>query len=188
MYKNKEKRRQHKRLWYRKPYGFLSSKYDHQYFRSKKNNWGEPVYKKQEFLDRWINNPMFIELFNNWKKNNYLKKLSPSFDRINNNKGYSFDNIQLVTWEKNEKNYINDKKYFSATGVIQYDLKNNEINRFNSMVEAGRKLNISWKAIQKCCHGGRKSTHGFKFTFSEKKKYKDKRIYFLTTERKKIYD
>lgn len=188
----KQAKNNRKWLYYRTPRGFLLAKYNSQVLASQKTRnkpWQSPNYSKEEFVKKWIDNPKFIELFNQWKNNNYKTLLSPSFDRINNSLGYTFNNIQLVTWGQNIKNYIKDVKYFSATGVIMYDKNNNEINRFNSMIEAEKKTGIRWKSIQRCCHGGRKSTHGFKFAFNvEKTKYKNKDIYLVTPQSKKMYN
>jgi len=45
--------------------------------------------------------PNFEELYNNWVKHGYDKWYKPSVDRLNDDKGYSFSNIQLVTWKEN---------------------------------------------------------------------------------------
>lgn len=69
---------------------------------------GLKMFSKKEFLN-WCYNKNNIEIFKNihkrWKKNNFSRRLSPSIDRINNNKGYTIDNIQWITQCENCKKY-----------------------------------------------------------------------------------
>ena len=52
--------------------------------------------------------------------------------------------------------------------VIQYDLNMNKLNEFDSVMEAGRILNICYGTIGSCCNHGRSSTAGgFKFEFAD---------------------
>lgn len=44
-------------------------------------------------------------VYNNWKKNGYIRKLSPSLDRIDNCKGYSIENIQFLSMIENVNKY-----------------------------------------------------------------------------------
>ena len=48
----------------------------------------------------------FVKLHNNWKINNYCRKLCPSIDRINNNKGYMVNNLQWITQQQNSSKSI----------------------------------------------------------------------------------
>ena len=65
-----------------------------------------PSYSLKEFREWLFNQKNFKILFNKWIKSNYKKDQRPSVDRLDNYKGYSFNNIQLITWkENNEKNY-----------------------------------------------------------------------------------
>jgi hypothetical protein len=53
----------------------------------------------------------FKVLYKNWVKSGYEKNFRPSVDRLDSTKGYSFDNIRLVTWkENNNANHINNVK------------------------------------------------------------------------------
>lgn len=47
--------------------------------------------------------------------------------------------------------------------IIQTDLDDNEIQRFNSLKEAAQKTGISCPSISRCINGIRKKTRGFKF-------------------------
>jgi len=67
-----------------------------------------PSYTKEE-LKNWIFNQLnFSNLFLLWEESNYSSDLRPSCDRLNNNLGYTFTNIELVTWAENKKRANND--------------------------------------------------------------------------------
>jgi hypothetical protein len=56
---------------------------------------------KEEFFEITNNNEVLKELYENWKANKYILKLSPSVDRINPNLGYEPTNIQFLTHSEN---------------------------------------------------------------------------------------
>ena len=58
-------------------------------------------FTKQEFYEFSLNNDKFNKLFAEWELSEYNRKLTPSVDRINSTKGYSFDNIEWVTHSEN---------------------------------------------------------------------------------------
>lgn len=68
----------------------------------------------QEFLSKeeWIswcyekdNYKKFIEIYNNWVKNDFEEKLSPSIDRIDNKKSYVLGNLQWLSKSENCSKY-----------------------------------------------------------------------------------
>ena len=44
---------------------------------------------------------MFLRLYEKWKNGKYARKLCPSIDRINNDKGYILGNLQWITQQQN---------------------------------------------------------------------------------------
>ena len=62
-----------------------------------------PLYTFEELYSYCINSILFNKLYENWKHSNYESGLKPSFDRINYDNPYGFDNIRLMTWEENAK-------------------------------------------------------------------------------------
>ena len=68
------------------------------------------LYENLELLDKdlfyeWSkNNIDFLTLFKNWENNKYVRKLTPSIDRIDSKKGYVFNNIRWVIFSDNCKN------------------------------------------------------------------------------------
>lgn len=67
------------------------------------------LYADKELLDResfylWAKgSPEFYELFGNYKQNGYERKLAPSVDRMDSEKGYSLDNMEWVTMSENSR-------------------------------------------------------------------------------------
>lgn len=81
--------------------GIITAIYSAQKTTSKKRGHSKPTYSKIE-LTEWItSNPNFYKLYNKWVNSNYNKMLKPSIDRLDNSKGYSFDNIRLTDWKTN---------------------------------------------------------------------------------------
>ena len=65
------------------------------------------LYSNKEILDKvefynWaLNNPAFHDLFETYEKSEYDRKLSPSVDRVDSNKGYTIDNMEFITTSEN---------------------------------------------------------------------------------------
>ena len=96
---SKKYRLEHKgdiKFWFTKTYGRLK--------RDNKNKFNLlPPFSKDEFKE-WINSNYKCKLekmLNDYKESNYKKDLCPSIDRIDDYKSYTFDNMQLITWEEN---------------------------------------------------------------------------------------
>lgn len=62
------------------------------------------IISKKEFYKFSIEDKNFIELYAAWKDNNFDRKLSPSVNRINPEKGYTIDNIEWTTHSYNSAN------------------------------------------------------------------------------------
>ena len=95
---------------HRKKPGVISAIYSGQKRSSKHRKHPIPTYTKLE-LEQWISNQQdkFDELYDAWVLSGYEKGMKPSIDRLNDYKGYSLDNIQLMKWDDNRKKYNSDK-------------------------------------------------------------------------------
>lgn len=138
------------------PKGVLNTIYRNQLLKQKRH--GIKVnYTYEEFKNKYINDKKYLELYNSWLKSGCLTNLKPSFDRIDNNKDYSFDNLQIITWKEN-----NDKgRKEHSLKVKQYDLNENYIKTYNSIIEASKELGIYKSNISKVCKGKMKTTGGY---------------------------
>jgi hypothetical protein len=72
--------------------------------KARKNYMGLYILPKQEFYDWILNNQTFHELFSVWEVSGYERKLTPSVDRIDPERGYSLDNMRIVTFSENCRN------------------------------------------------------------------------------------
>lgn len=141
--------------------------YCNQKYRTKNKKLPRISYNKKE-LSKWLlSQDKFHILYDNWKYNGFDKNLVPSLDRIDVYKGYSFENIRLVTWEENNKNgnigRKNGRNGKQNKPVLQFDLNNNFINQYHSINEAIRKTGI--KTIGCACRGKYKTAGKFKWRF-----------------------
>lgn len=149
--------------------GFVSKMYGNQRESSKCRRHKMPEYKLEEFRGWLFAQEKFHILYDKWVQNNFDVKLAPSVDRLDDYKGYMFDNIQLMTWEENQRKYFNDKKNGinnkTNRAVIQLDKNNNEIKRFHSIREAGRITRVAFCNISECCRSNRKTAGNFKWIY-----------------------
>ena len=136
-----------------------------------------PEYSKEELVEYLEDNDVFNILYENYKANNFDRNLLPGFDRIDDNLGYSFDNIRITTLRENiDKEYRKGREGTSVrknyTPVEQYDLDDNFIESFVSQNEASRRTGISLMSINKCVNGKAKSVCGYVFKFESSKRIK----------------
>lgn len=58
---------------------------------------------RSEFYSWSENNKAFLNLFNEWEKSNYDRKITPSVDRIDSSLGYAIPNMEWVTHSENSR-------------------------------------------------------------------------------------
>lgn len=68
---------------------------------------GDMPYTKDELIS-WCKSNGFDDLYSKWTDSGNDTKLKPSVDRIDDFKGYSFDNIRLGTWQENREHQASD--------------------------------------------------------------------------------
>ena len=164
------------KLYNRTKIGVSRRLYNHQLERCKTRNHKKPTYTKYEH-DEWLfNQELFHVLYDNWVESGYEKNLKPSVDRLDDYKSYSFDNIQLTTWEENNKKAREHTKagiLEKATCTIyQYNKSNgNFISKFPSIVIGAKETNSNPKAIIECLRGKSKTSNGFLWSRTYKDNY-----------------
>jgi len=145
-----------KRYFYRTEKGVLSSIYNSQKNSSIKRNHHQPMYTREQLFSWATSQKIFNELYNQWVASGFETSKRPSVDRLDESKGYSFDNIQLMTWGEN-----------SYKDKVRQMIKVNQvkdgkiINTFNSIRGAGRETGICQSDIVKCCKGKQSMAGGF---------------------------
>jgi len=154
-------------LYYRTKIGLIAHMYKNQKYRSKQRNHNPPEYSRKELERYLLLNKNFHTLYENWKNSGYCKEKSPSLDRKNDYIGYTFDNMDLVTWIENEnkshedvRNGINNKKNKT---VLQFNINGELIKEFHSVQEAQRQTGL-WH-VSDCCNGNMDSYGGFTWRY-----------------------
>lgn len=66
------------------------------------------------------------------------------------------------------RNYQLSNASSKYVSVLQYDLDNNLLNRFNSITEASKSINKDASHIVSCCKGNRKTAYGFIWRYEGK--------------------
>lgn len=140
--------------WYRTKIGVIRTIYYSQKNSSRKKNFCKIGYTYDQFYNWCFSQQLFHEQYEKWIKSNYNRWEKISVDRIDDYKGYTFDNIQLMSWKQNNDKAVlyritgkNNKKNKS---VLQYDLNGTFINEYFSMAEASRITGVDSKLINRC--------------------------------------
>jgi hypothetical protein len=110
--------------------GVIRVIYKTQKVNSKRRKHNPPTYTKDE-LKIWLYKNNFLKLYNEWVYSGFDKNKKPSIDRIDDFKGYSFDNILLTTWGKNKEKQAKD--FLNGTGTS--GLRCKPILKFNKNMQ-----------------------------------------------------
>lgn len=69
--------------------------------RNRNIYFGLPILPKNKFYSWALADAQFIRLFAAWEVSRFDRRLSPSIDRINPDRGYESDNIRWLTHSEN---------------------------------------------------------------------------------------
>lgn len=158
---------------YRTPEGKLRYIYKHQIKSSAYRNHSAPEYTEKEFVSKFIKDKKYLSLYTDWVASEYDTFLGPSLDRKDDTKGYSFDNIQLMTWlENNQKEHKAHKEGTSLNidlkPVWQYSIEGEFIGYYISQNEAARNVEgVTQQTISKCCIGEIQRAGRYRWFFEE---------------------
>jgi len=152
--------------------GLVANIYSSQLGSSRSRGHSVPKYTLGE-LRIWIFSKIeFGPLYQKWVESDYNKNLSPSIDRKDDKKGYSFDNIQLMTWGENKAKAEADMRsgkikhgHRPQKTVIQYKLDGEELNKFVSAQDAKRQTGVSCGNLASCCRGERETAGGYRWRY-----------------------
>jgi len=151
-----------KKKYSRTKTGKIKSIYDDQRNHSKARKHPMPNYTKRELINWCLKQPLYHTLHTKWKASKFLKSACPSCDRIDDGKPYTLNNLQLMTWqENNKKSHANKCKE-----VFQYDKNTNGvINKHSSIAMAGKTIGIAYQGILACCKGTQITAGGYKWGY-----------------------
>lgn len=162
---------------------FVSNMYKNQVRRSVERNHELPKYTREELYEWCHNSELFNKMYELYEMSGYKRWYAPSLDRVDNNRGYSFSNIQLVLWIENhyngqryckvkEKGAIYDKRVIAkvsgkGTGVVRVDMEGNE-KIYGKVQEGADDVNGDKSNIIACCRGRQKTAYGYYWEYSKK--------------------
>jgi hypothetical protein len=99
--------------------------------------------------------------------------MSPSFDRLDNSKPYTFDNLELVTWGENKrrghedvKNGTLKRRGFNLTPIIGTNIKTGEVVEYISQ-NAAKRDGFNNGHINSCLKGRIKTTSGYRWEYKQ---------------------
>lgn len=137
--------------------GKIAKIYNHQKQTSISRGHKLPNYKLEELREWALSQNTFHKLYEDWVISGYDRWSSPSFDRIDDYKPYTLDNLQITTALYNlekahsdEMNGVNTKRCVSVC-VCKYD--GTPLIKFHSIRDASRKTGISHFDISKASSG-----------------------------------
>ena len=169
----KDCRKSHKRT----KTGLITKIYSAQRSTSKRRGYPKPCYTNLELREWLMAQPLYHELYKKWVESGYDTNLVPSVDRKNDCQGYSFENIQLMTWEENNKKSYKTAFMKKINGsysriskrpkvpVVQKSKDNKVVNYYKSITEAAKAVGVHHGNISKCCRGKTKSSGGFNWEY-----------------------
>jgi len=147
------------------PKGLLTNIYSKMKERSRKRGGGFPDYSLNEFHEMFMDDQLFLKIFKHWELGGYQYYDIPSIDRKDSYRGYTRDNIQIMTWRENRIKGDRENAIRFTTPVIMQDLKGNKIKEFESTKEAAIYTGIPQGSITSCCQGRQRKTHGYRFIY-----------------------
>ena len=137
--------------------GLVAKIYDGQKTRSKNRGHRMPEYTK-EALQEWLySQTLFHTLYEEWVYSGFTKDLIPSVDRKIDAVHYCFNNIELMTWEENNKNGAKSRQII----INKYSKDGDYICEYLSLTNASADTKVNIGHISSVCKGNRKSAGGF---------------------------
>jgi len=146
--------------------GVVRKIYSKQRESSRKRGHSMPSYSLNELRAWCLSKPDFIKLHSLWVESNFERELAPSVDRVNDDIGYSFYNIQVMSWRDNmvkghNSPHVNRDEL--CLSVEQLSKDGAVINEFRSIYAAGKATGIYKENIASCCLGKLKTAGKFKW-------------------------
>ena len=125
-----------------------SRMYRNQVEHSRYRGHPRPLYTLEEFKQWVLQHPNYDKLYEQYKSSGYDKELVPSVDRLDSSRGYSFDNIQLITFKENRLLRAQEAIQEQSVPVLIAAASSGKIiGEFTSGVEACKVLGISNKQV-----------------------------------------
>ena len=166
--------------WNRSKSGVITRLWHKHNHRSKQRKMPPPDYDRNWLESFIMNHPDFERIYSGYVESGYDVMMSPSIDRINDDGGYTKENIRLVTFKENmehawqagrNKEHENSGWSKGACGdhrpVIQFTMSGAYLREFISVSEACRETKSHDSKVSHACSGKRKSHNGFQWMYRE---------------------
>lgn len=145
--------------------------------RQRANKRGFELIDRNEFIRFALESREYAELYRNWVAAGYPMRLCPTVDRIDNDRGYSRDNIQFLTQSANSKKYhvTADRSYMNKP-VVMIDLTTQEGRHFENRRAAATYIGAHYSSVDMAANLGRPVKNRWMFfDYAEIKKDLDSR-------------
>lgn len=117
------------------------------------------------------NNYPEIDHIDTNRENNNISNLRWCTHSMNMNNPITKEKIRNIPRIKGKENPLFEGKSPDAKAVIQYDMKNNIVAKYNSVHQAARKNDFSYSCIARVCRGERKTYKKFKWSYETESNY-----------------
>lgn len=148
----------------RTPKGVLCVIHRGQRCSSTRRGHAPVAYTLEQLRDRFLNDPLFVSIYDRWVSLGYPSSEKPSLDRIDPAKPYTLDNLQVMTWRENAAK--GKKEIAWCKPLIQMDMDGNELARFDSILEAVAKVGVDRTTLWHVCAGHFKQAAGFRWRYA----------------------
>jgi hypothetical protein len=153
--------------------GLITKIYGSQKQSSNKRYHPLPIYSRSDLLVFAQKSIVFYMLFDSWKANGYSTESVPSFDRLFDHKGYSFDNFnEWMRWDANKKRGMDSIRKGTTKGggipqkiVVSTNIMTREQSTYHSLMEAERRTGVNHSKISMCCNHLRNKAGGYTWQF-----------------------
>ena len=116
-----------------------------------------PSYSLGELRSWVLNQPNFEILYYKWVQSNYDKWLVPSIDRIRDDEGYNFNNIQLVSFKENSDKPLSYTR--KGKGIDIKNIQTGKTKSFTSIKAAADFLKSPRSSVSRLVSGHKHFKH-----------------------------
>lgn len=120
---------------------------------------GKMKCSKEEFINRFIEDDKFLTQYRLWQENSFKRGFAPSIDRIDNDGGYTLDNLQFLS---NIENAVKE----SRIPVIAYRDEPFELLEFISVTYCAQYFNTTTGKICAKIKRNKKDRKGWIFKYA----------------------
>ena len=150
------------RRWRQTYKGLTANLYAKLKERARRNGRCNDVFTLEEFRT-FLENTDIHRLYRRWAKCGYQTSRRPSVDRIDPLRGYTFDNIQIITAEENRKKGDAEKMVLWGKPVHQISMSGVVVAKYPSLKVASQITGINKNNISTVINKKRKTAGGYRW-------------------------